>query len=367
MKKIIALTLALVMVLLCLAGCGSKNSNDTVMTVNGVDISWDEYMFWIGYGAMYLNYQYSMYGGEVDWTGEISEGVTAAQWCVDYATETVTQKGVLLSKCAEKGITLNDEEKAEVQKNIDDLKTQTCGENATDEQFEAYLKTNQFSNLKVLRASQEATVLTNKLFNALYGEDGANVSEDELLKAAGDEGYTMANHILFLFKDDEGNERSDAEKAAGKAKLEGFMQELNAIEDNDERYARFQELKEENCEDTGTTAYEFKEGTMVQEFYDMSVSLEPYAMDIAETSYGYHLIIGLPLDLDYAVSSQSSNSATLRETLLNDMYGDQLSQWQKEAEVVTATAFADYDFTTAFGSSGFIYQSWADKSAAKSK
>ena len=365
MKKIIAFTLALVMLLFCVTGCSnSKYSNEVVMTVNGVDVTWDQYMFWIGYAAMYLNYQYSSYGGQVNWTEELTEGVTAAQWCVDYAKETVIQKCVIESKCREKGVSLVEEDDIEIQKTLDEYKTQYCGENATDAQFEAYLKQNQYSNIEVLRNSQQATVLTNKLFTALFGENGANISDEELVADAAEQGYTKCNHILFLFNDENGEERSDAEKAAGKAKLEGFIEELNAIEDTDARYARFLELKEANCEDNGTEAYQFAEGVMMQEFYDMSRSLEPYAMDIAETSYGYHLIIGLPLDPEYTVTSQSG-AATLRDTVLNGMFEDQLLEWQNEADVVMSKEYEDFDFSTLFGTGGFIYQSWSDLSGTK--
>lgn len=371
MKKTVALLLCLVMVLCCLSGCGSanKNADDTVMTVNGVKVSWDEYMFWIGYAAMYLKYQYSMYGAEIDWTAETGgeDGQTNAEWCVDYAKQTVIQKCLIEAKCNELGVTLDENDKAEIQKSIEEYKVSCCGENATDEQFEAYLKSNQNSNLKVLENSQTATALTNKLFAALFGENGEKADAEQLLAKAAEAGYTKANHILFLFTNKENEERTDAEKAAGKAKLEGFMKELNAIEDPEARYARFQELKTENCEDTGKEAYQFAEGVMVQDFYDKSIALEPYEMDIVETSYGYHLMIGLPLDLEYNVTSQSSDPITLRETMLNDLFSDELSKWQKDAEVVMAKGFEDFDFSTTFGKGGFIYQSWADRVAAQSK
>ncbi|MDO4816614.1 MAG: peptidylprolyl isomerase [Bacillota bacterium] len=370
MKRILAFSLAVIMLLACMTGCSSKPSykEDTVMTVNGVEISWDEYMFWIGYAAMYLNYQYSMYGMELDWSAEVQEGMTAAQWCVDYAQKTIVQKAVIDAKCAEMEITLNEDEQAEVQKSLDDYKAQCCGEDATDDQFEAYLKTNEYSNISVLRSSQTTTALTNKLFDKLYGEDNSKVDGNELLALAEENGYTKANHILFLFTDENGEARSDAEKAAGKAKLEGFMEELNAIEDKEARYARFLELKEENCEDTGTEAYQFAAGTMVEEFYNKSLELGEYEMDIVETTYGYHLMIGLPLDLDYSVTGGANQEPlSLRETMVNKMFTDQLEQWQNEAEVKMIGEFEDFDFTSVFGPSGFIYQSWADRAAAKKK
>jgi len=367
MKRFLAMTLALVLMLCCLTGCGANKNDDTVMTVNGLAVSYDEYVFWIGYASMYLSYQYSYYGMEVEWLTEQSDGSTNASWCVDYGYETVLQKAIIDSKCAELGITLSDEDEQSVQESLDDYKVQCCGEDATDEQFEEYLKTNQYSNLKVLRSSQVTTVLTNKLFTELYGENGEKIGDDELLSMAAEEGYTKANHILFQFTDEESNDRSESEIAAGKAKLEGFMAELNAIEDPEERYARFLELKADNCENSGTEAYEFGANTMVSEFYDASLALQPYELTIVETSYGYHLMIGLPLDLDYTVTSSSSSSTTLRDTMLNSMFIDDLTQWEEEAVVEKVGEFEDYDFSSMFSESGFVYQSWADRTGSSNK
>ena len=47
MKKITAIILAVIMLCGCAAGC-SGSEEDTVMTVNGFDVSFDEYMTWLG-------------------------------------------------------------------------------------------------------------------------------------------------------------------------------------------------------------------------------------------------------------------------------------------------------------------------------
>ena len=52
MKKFITLTLALIMVLGCFAGCsGDSYKEDTVMVVNGTEVSFDEYCYWLGYSG----------------------------------------------------------------------------------------------------------------------------------------------------------------------------------------------------------------------------------------------------------------------------------------------------------------------------
>ena len=69
MKKTIAMLLAAVMLCGCLAGCGGTK-DDTVMTVNGTEISYDEYMTWLGSAVSDIKSIYSTYSGtDVDWDG----------------------------------------------------------------------------------------------------------------------------------------------------------------------------------------------------------------------------------------------------------------------------------------------------------
>ncbi len=370
MKRIIALSLALVMLLCCLAGCSDSESKnelkaDTVMTVDGAEVSWDEYLFWIGnYAAQYTS-MYSMYGVQVDWFTPLSDGKTLAQACAELGHDAIVKNEVIKAKCAEMGIELSDAEKKEIQKNIDEFRTSSGNDSATDAEFEEWLRENCYCTVEIMNDYYTINELTNKLFNELYGENGEKFGQDKVLEMAVEQGYTKANHILFMTVDQTTQQPlSDSEKAAKKAQAESLLAELNAIEDSGERYARFLELKEQYCEDNGTEAYQFTDGVMVPEFYQKSLELGEYEMDIAETDYGYHLMIGLPLEPDYPVTSNNA-SGTLCEVILNDEFYKQVEEWIDTAEVKMIGEFKDFDFSSLFGASGFEYQSWDDRSKAE--
>ncbi len=372
MKKIIALSLALVMLLCCLAGCSSSDSKkgdelkaDTVMTVDGVQVSWDEYMFWIGNYAAQYDSMYSMYGMQIDWSVPLNDGKTLAQTCVELGHDAIVKNEVIKAKCAEMGIELSDAEQKEIQQNIDEFRTSTGNDSATDAEFEEWLRENCYCTVEIMKDYYVINELTNKLFTELYGENGEKFGQDKVLEMAAEQGYTKANHILFMTIDKTTNEPlSDSEIAAKKVQAESLLAELNAIEDSGERYARFLELKEQYCEDNGTEAYQFTDGVMVPEFYQKSLELGEYELGIAETSYGYHLMIGLPLELDYQVSSNNA-SGTLCEVVLNEVFYKQIEEWIDAAEVKMIGEFKDFDFTSLFGDAGFEYQSWDDRSKAE--
>ena len=67
MKKFTAIILAVILLCGCAAGC-SGSGDDTVMTVNGSEVSFDEYMTWLGSAVSEIKEIYSSYSGTgVDW------------------------------------------------------------------------------------------------------------------------------------------------------------------------------------------------------------------------------------------------------------------------------------------------------------
>ena len=83
--------------------------------------------------------------------------------------------------------------------------------------------------------------------------------------------------------------------------------------------------------------YVFKPGAMVAEFENAVLSLENYEIsDVVETSYGYHILLRLPLDPDGLTMDQDSGTGaymTLRETAANEKFNGDLTGWIDQAKV----------------------------------
>ena len=106
----------LIMVLGCFAGCsGDSYKEDTVMVVNGTEVSFDEYCYWLGYSASYLQYVYSSYTGSsaVDWdaASPLDENQTNFEWCVANTKETIVKSCIVEAEFNDRGLKLSDEDK----------------------------------------------------------------------------------------------------------------------------------------------------------------------------------------------------------------------------------------------------------------
>ena len=177
-------------------------------------------------------------------------------------------------------------------------------------------------------------LLYQESFKKLYGENGENVTDEDALAWLEKNQYMSAVHVLFLNKDSATNEPLDEAALAGKkAELEALIEELRAVEEPEERAAAFKAKMNELSEDPGKEnypdGYVFKPGAMVAEFENAVLSLEDYEIsDVVETSYGYHVIMRLPLTADGVVefNSNTGEPRTARMLAANQEYGDKLQE-----------------------------------------
>ena len=386
MKRFIALTLALVMLCCCAAGCGSDTKEDTVMTVNGTSVSFDEYMGGLNQAVSELEDLYQSYSGtSVDWDGKFlfDDTVTNLEWCLKRAGQQVARYRVVEQKAKEMGVTLTDEQTTAIDDQIQNIKDQyvTSDDNA-DTQLQAFFASYGYTE-DSYRERCRLNYLYSDLFTEIYGEQGSKLSDDKVQAYAEENDYITSAHILLLTSetvtDADGKstskELSDEVKAEKKAKAEELCAELKAITDDTERWTRFKELMNEYSEDTGLPqfpeGYCFTKGSMVTEYDDACRALKEYEVsDVVESQFGYHVIMRLPTkgtDLVSYRNGYTQSVVPLTYLAAPVEFDADIADWASSADIKYTKLYDSIDFSQFITSAGFTFQSYADYTAAKSK
>ena len=318
---------------------------DVIMDVNGELITWNDYYFYLymqaNQMASNLQQMAAYYGVSYGWEDVIDDdGTTVSALTTANSVEMFRQYMAIEKLAEEKGISLTDEQLAAVSERIEADVKAACGDEGTVEQFAELLAKEHISPADFEHA-YKVSMLYTAAQNELYGKNGSKVSDEDAMKFMEDYGYLCATHILFATIDTSTREPLDEASAAEKkAKAEEVSAQLRAITDEKELVETFAKLKEELCDDTGKVAYPdgyvFMPGEMVPEFENAVASAENYKVtEPVESSYGYHVIMRLPLDVDMVMGANSDGSAiTGRSTAAGVMYADELQAVDDSIEIV---------------------------------
>lgn len=320
-----------------------------VMTVDGKDITWGEYFSWLYMSAMQTEQYFvamANYGVPLKWSDAAGEdGSTYADAALAGGENTLRQLMTILGYAESREIEASQETLDAIQAQRDSDKQATVGEDGTEEDFAEYLHSLYRSEEAYQRATM-ANYINIQNFTDTYGLNGEKVSDEQALAFLEEQGYLRANHILLSTVDlqtGEALEESVVEEKAAQA--QELTETLQAIADPEELVARFKELKEQYCEDSGKTAfpegYVFLPGEMVAEFEDGVKALEDYGVSQpVQTSYGYHVILRLPLSADAVVSyDNTGNPVTSRSLFANFDYASGLDAYLNDLSVEYAADF----------------------------
>ena len=271
-----------------------------VASLNGNGASADLVAYWIGYDVSYLNSYMQYYtGSSINWDDTLSDGTSVADYVKASVLSSVKQHLVLENLANKYGVTLTEGQESAMADSDQTYIDQYGSEEAFEEEI---------AKLGMRRETYDRVARSNYLYQnlyELYNTEGSALyaSDEDLAVYAADQNYITADHILLSTKDlTTGEALTDEQKAEKKALAEEIKQKLDACEgDIDELTALFQELADQYSEDPGRetypTGYTFTTGSMVQEFEDAAYALsEGEVSEVVESSFGYHILLRLPLD-----------------------------------------------------------------------
>lgn len=195
-----------------------------LMSINGQVVSCEEYLYWLAQDCEYLASQVE----GLDWNAAVTEGMTFAEYAKADAAEAVKQHAVVRAWAQEAGITLTDEDKAEMAAQRKQYVTYYGSE-------EAYLR-----QLELVGISEETLELTQAgqyLYRDLYeafSTPGSGLYPDEATLAD----YAAAQKYMGVYVVTVDNDK-DAEGVA-----RDLLARWQAAEDKESEYAAI-------CEELG--------------------------------------------------------------------------------------------------------------------
>ena len=304
-----------------------------VASLNGNGASADLVAYWIGYDVSYLDSYMQYYtGSSLDWDYTLSDGTNITDYIKSNVYSSVKQHLVLENLANKYGVTLTEGQESAMADSDQTYIDQYGSEEAFEEEI---------AKLGIRRETYDRVARSNYLYQnlyQLYNTEGSALyaSDEDLAVYAADQNYITADHILLSTKDlTTGEALTDEQKAEKKALAEEIKQKLDACEgDIDELTALFQELADQYSEDPGRetypTGYTFTTGSMVQEFEDAAYALsEGEVSEVVESSFGYHILLRLPLD-------KSAAADEVREEYFTNFIAEQV-------DAATMATSADYD------------------------
>ena len=341
-------------------GYAAYEPDMVVAVCDGQDITWREYYYWLNYYAGYIDYMTAMGSPWSGWDGhDYDLTATNAQLVVSSAADSMLQLHAVYALAREEDMALDDADLQAIQDTYDNAadsygdQNGQCSQQEADD-YAAYLE-EQFVDRALFDFITGADILADKLFTALYGQDGANMPDEDVLAWADSQGVMACKHILLMTVDQAtGQPLEDEVLAEKQARAEALYQQLAAVEDDPEALeALFDELMNANSEDTGLAAYPdgyiFTPGVMVQEFESTTQSLEEYGLaQPVQSSYGWHIILRLPVDPDGTCTS-ASGGAPLRASAANAAFAARLSAAAEQCAVQWTEGMDQPDLSLIFG------------------
>ncbi len=325
----------------------ASNAADEVMaTVDGTDITWAELFYNIHY---FTSTASGTTGAITDWDADYEDGISYADYVLNESIDYILKDMAIVYGARQLGVTLSEDDEAEIQANWDTTVTEQGGEEAFAATLEA-----EYCTPDILMEMLRTSYLAQSCFDELYGPDGAKLSDDEVADYTAEDGYMMAKHILLKTTNDDETEMTDEEKAAVYAQMEEILADLQSY-DGDDFDAYFSQVMQDVSQDPGSLAnfpdgYLFLDGEMVTEFEDATRALEIGELSgIVETSFGYHIIYRLPISYDDTPMSVAQyGQYSLRYIVARQMFDAVMEEWRNSLDVQYTDAYNALDFSTMY-------------------
>lgn len=275
-----------------------------LMRINGEDISAEEYLYWLAYDCEYL----TSYVPNLDFSAEVSNGMTYGSYAKADAVETVKLYALLRQWAKQYNVSLTEEDEARLQQQRQQYVTYYGGEEGYQQQ------------LQLLGISEDTFDSINRMYllyariHDLYTADGSAMhpTQEAIDAFAQEKGYVT---VKLLYWPASGGENSQTQ-------AEDFAARLSTAEDKDALYAEMAQQLGIEAGDTGRT---FSAETLGDTLSAAFSALEPgQVSDVIATDEGWYVAIGQTLDESSVLDEMFTENVTQARSELTVEYNQGL-------------------------------------------
>lgn len=374
MKRTLTIPVAGALSLALLGGCASPAPeatpapNDIVyqtaalrreeplFTVDGAEVSAETYLFWLA-NSIGTMQQYGMLTDDASWDQTYGDQGTLADAAKADALETAKLYQVIINKANELGVTMTQEQQADMDQQIAAAMESAGGEEKYREQLDGMCITPEAFN-----ALNEVYYLNEGIREKLEQEGELSATDQEVEQFITDNDIYGAKHILIATRrakeDGTGYEDfSDEEKAQALQKAQDIRDQIAQAGDSEEKFDELMEQWSEDGRDEDGKLYApdgyayVMPGEMVPEFEEGVLALkEGEVGGPVQSDFGYHIILRIPVDREQA-RAECEGDAKLNQLT---------QQWVDEAQVETTEAYDALDPKDFYGKLNAILTARAD-------
>ena len=224
------------------------------------------------------------------------------------------ENAALFETAYEYGIELDEQDITSIKSNISGMELQYGDE------YDTVFAESPFTKYFYYFQTSVCQALYNNIYEKVLADAENEITKSSLEEVKGD--MVRAKHILIQFPAGEGEngELTDAQKADTLAKANAVLEEVNAMADISEFDALIEKYNEDPGMQSNPDGYYFGRGEMVPEFEDSAYSLnEGETSGLVETTYGYHILLKLPLEDDEAIYNSNTFTNVFNEKLYNSI------------------------------------------------
>ena len=271
-----------------------------LLLIDGQTVTAEEYLYWLAYDCEYL----SGYVPSLDWSAELTAGVTYGDYAKTEALETVKLFSVVRAWAQEAGVTLTEEDQAALETQRQEYVEYFGGEEAYQQQLAA---------MGVAEEAYDRISETAFLYQRLeteFGTEGSALYPDgaALAQYAADNGY-LTGRVIFVEAGDGAEEEAN-----------GYLKRMQEAVDKAAEHDAI--CQERNVDQYGSMTFTFMEGDALCE--------AAAALGVGELSgvvamdEGYYIFLREETDLSAVLPTYFDAVLKERRSAANVVYNEKL-------------------------------------------